>query len=118
MYIICYYDNIKEIPTWEGVNGEDAMQNRVAELCESGVCPVEEISVFNEDDEIDNKKEETAQINAVSAEEAIIRWKKYIAYLKEWADDHSDPKFEGMSPAYYNEWMGNEYAEINEDFDD
>ena len=35
-------------------------------------------------------------------------WKRYIAYLKKWADEHSDEKFKGMSPAGYDEWLENE----------
>lgn len=35
-------------------------------------------------------------------------WSKYISYLKQWADDHQDPTFAGMSPACYDEWNDNE----------
>ena len=31
-------------------------------------------------------------------------WAKYITYLKDWAEDHKDEKYEGMSPAGYAEW--------------
>ena len=35
-------------------------------------------------------------------------WQRYIAYLKEWAETHSDEAFAGMSPACYDEWLDNE----------
>lgn len=42
------------------------------------------------------------------------RWKKYIDYLKQWTDVHSDPMSEGMSPACYDEFCDNEYAYTGE----
>ena len=41
------------------------------------------------------------------------KWKKYINYLKEWIEVHSDPMSEGMSPACYDEFCDNEYAYTN-----
>ena len=35
-------------------------------------------------------------------------WQRYIAYLKEWAETHSNERFAGMSPACYDEWLDNE----------
>lgn len=32
-------------------------------------------------------------------------WKRYIAYLFAWADDHKDGVFAGMSPVCWDEWL-------------
>lgn len=32
-------------------------------------------------------------------------WFRYLLYLNTWVTDHTDPKFEGMSPAGYDEWL-------------
>jgi len=37
-----------------------------------------------------------------------LAWKWYLAYLKEWADDHEGMEFFGQSPACYQEWLDNE----------
>lgn len=42
-------------------------------------------------------------------------WARYIAYLKDWADDHADPAYAGMTPACFDEWLENEYAEEEEE---
>lgn len=31
-------------------------------------------------------------------------WERYITYLMQWAEDHKDKDFEGMSPACYDEF--------------
>lgn len=51
MYMICWSDNDLLENTWEIVSGEDAMQIRVSDLCDSGI-DVEEIMVFNMENEI------------------------------------------------------------------
>ena len=38
-------------------------------------------------------------------------WERYLAYLTQWAAEHSDTKFAGMSPACYDEWLCNEGAQ-------
>lgn len=38
-------------------------------------------------------------------------WQQYIAYLKDWAEDHSSELCKGMSPVCYDEWLDNEYTE-------
>ena len=38
-------------------------------------------------------------------------WSQYIAYLHEWANDHADSAFHGCTPACFEEWYDNEYAE-------
>ena len=35
-------------------------------------------------------------------------WKRYIAYLHEWANSHADEMCGGMSPVCYDEWYDNE----------
>ena len=37
-----------------------------------------------------------------------MEWIKYIEYLKEWAVEHKDNSFKGMSPVSYDEWRDNE----------
>lgn len=39
-------------------------------------------------------------------------WTLYIAYIIDWAINHKDTKYEGMSPACYDEWCNNEYEGI------
>lgn len=49
-FIICYTDSIGH-PVWEGVSGEDAMQERVCELVELyGLNADEDILVFDMND--------------------------------------------------------------------
>ena len=38
-------------------------------------------------------------------------WKAYIKYLKQWATDHRDGAFYGMSPECFDEWCDNEFLE-------
>ena len=45
-------------------------------------------------------------------------WEQYIRYLKEWANEHSDDCYEGMSPACYEEWLDNENEEYEDDDED
>jgi hypothetical protein len=53
MYYILYSDD-KGAPMWELVDGEDAMNIRVDELCQQyGLEPAQDISVFDSDDELD-----------------------------------------------------------------
>ena len=42
-------------------------------------------------------------------------WKGYIKYLKKWANEHSDERFYGQSPASFDEWCDMEYLEEEED---
>lgn len=35
-------------------------------------------------------------------------WYDYLDYLKNWADQHADHKFSGMSPVCYDEYLDNE----------
>lgn len=37
-------------------------------------------------------------------------WKAYIEYLKDWADDHKDGVFEGMSPVCFDEFLEMDYV--------
>lgn len=37
-----------------------------------------------------------------------IGWNNYIEYLKDWARQHEEQKFEGMSPICYGEFLDNE----------
>lgn len=41
---------------------------------------------------------------------ASKRWCAYIQFLHEWADNHSDCKFYGMTPPSFGEFMDNEYG--------
>lgn len=52
---MCYYilyTDAEEIDRWELVSGEDAMQQRVDELCRNLDCEEEEIHVFADINEI------------------------------------------------------------------
>ena len=51
MYVICYID-LKNNQKWELISGEDAMQERICELCNELNCEEDEIFVFDKDDEI------------------------------------------------------------------
>ena len=51
MYIICFYNKELGTNTWELVSGDDAMQIRVSNLCDSGL-EADEIHVFDMDDEL------------------------------------------------------------------
>lgn len=39
-------------------------------------------------------------------------WNNYIQYLKDWARQHEEQKFEGMSPVCYDEFLDNESEEL------
>ena len=38
---------------------------------------------------------------------------RYLRYLQDWIFDHTDPLFEGCSPAGFDEWRDNEDEENN-----
>ena len=38
-------------------------------------------------------------------------WGAYVAYLREWAEEHKGVGFCGMSPACFGEWLDNDLAE-------
>ena len=42
------------------------------------------------------------------------RWDAYIAYLNDWADDHSDAESYGSAPLGFDEWLEEEYEEDND----
>lgn len=50
--------------------------------------------------------------NRVFCEE---QWTSYIQYLRNWAEEHADSAYAGASPACYDEWLDNEYAEEEEE---
>lgn len=37
-----------------------------------------------------------------------IQWNHYLKYLLQWANDHSDMKYKGMSPACFDEFCDND----------
>ena len=43
------------------------------------------------------------------------RWDAYIAYLNDWADDHSDAESYGSAPLGFDEWLEEEYEEDEDD---
>ena len=51
MYVICY-TKLNGSPKWEIVDGFDEMQVRVSELCDELGCDVNDILVFDKDDEL------------------------------------------------------------------
>lgn len=53
----------------------------------------------------------TIRYDAVSSQP----WKAYCQYLKDWADSHSDPGFEGCCPSCYNEFLDGDWgSEVND----
>lgn len=48
---------------------------------------------------------------ADNLEETDSNWDNYISYLHEWAREHSDEVYAGMSPACYDEWQDCENEE-------
>lgn len=42
-------------------------------------------------------------------------WDKYIQYLKDWAEYHSDQIYAGSSPVCYDEWDNNENMQCEEE---
>ena len=42
-------------------------------------------------------------------------WQRYIAYLHEWAENHSDALYKGMTPVSFEEWCDN-LDEIDREF--
>lgn len=46
------------------------------------------------------------------------RWDAYIAYLNDWADDHSAAECYGAAPMGFDEWLEEEYDWSEEDEDD
>ena len=38
-------------------------------------------------------------------------WRRYLQYLREWSETHSEDMFYGMSPACFAEWLDWEYQE-------
>jgi len=44
-------------------------------------------------------------------DEQSIVWSKYLQYLRDWVDSHSEPGFYGTTPACFDEWRDCEYWE-------
>lgn len=44
----------------------------------------------------------------------VGHWNNYIEYLKDWANQHSEPENEGMSPACYDEFLENDLDDEEE----
>jgi len=40
-----------------------------------------------------------------------IIWSKYLQYLRDWTDSHSNTGFYGCTPACFDEWLVSEYQE-------
>lgn len=38
-------------------------------------------------------------------------WSRYLRYLVQWAIDHSEEAYGGMTPACYDEWLSDELPE-------
>ena len=53
-------------------------------------------------------------VDRTSRTDKNIVWDKYLKYLRDWADSHSEPGFQGLTPACYDEWYINEYQECDE----
>ena len=49
-------------------------------------------------------------------EQGII-WDKYLQYLRDWASSHNGPEFYGMTPACFDEWLGCEHQEADDNAD-
>lgn len=58
-----------------------------------------------------NSENKTIYISYDGAIAHVDEWEAYLNYLVNWAIDHTDPNYEGMSPASYNEWGDNEYED-------
>lgn len=43
--------------------------------------------------------------------ETTSTWENYLSYLRKWSVDHAGEEFCGCSPAGYDEYINNEYAE-------
>lgn len=54
--------------------------------------------------EADNSEE-------TDSKETDSNWDNYISYLHEWAAEHSNEAYAGMSPVCYDEWLDNECEE-------
>jgi hypothetical protein len=50
-------------------------------------------------------------LSALEDKKDMISWRNYLLYLHDWAQEHSDPLFMGISPAGYHEWLDNEDLE-------
>lgn len=44
----------------------------------------------------------------------MSNWKSYINYLHNWANEHSDEEFSGMSPVCYDEFLFNDLNSCQE----
>ena len=51
------------------------------------------------------------ETNQAVKDELGVIWDKYLQYLRDWADSHSEPGFYGTTPACFDEWFGCEYQE-------
>lgn len=44
-------------------------------------------------------------LSALEDKKDTISWRNYLLYLHDWAQEHRDPLFMGISPAGYYEWL-------------
>lgn len=86
------------------------------------------LAVIDVDDEVNNgqvidtleqKMDGDINVHLDSAvildEDSDSAHERYLRYLQDWIIDHSDPLFEGSSPAGFDEWKDNEDEENNEE---
>ena len=85
-----------------------------------GMNPKAEVSVIpprtNEYLNVMDCEEEYAHLVSLGTEELPYKkgskhWEYYITYLMQWAEDHKDSVFEGMSPACFDEFCENDIVE-------
>ena len=58
----------------------------------------------------DNFEEANFEATEVESDD-VPKWARYLQYLKEWAENHSDKAFVGCCPVCFDEWLEYEGAE-------
>lgn len=96
-FVFCVYSN----GVWNNGGANNSCGVRPVLLFDS--C----LSVSWQDDEDEDTPDE-----AVRKEKL---WDAYIAYLNDWADDHSNADCYGSAPLGFDEWMEEEYEEDEDD---
>lgn len=70
-------------------------------------------------DALEQKMDEDINVHLDSAvildEDSDSMHERYLRYLQDWIIDHYNDRFEGCSPAGFDEWKNNEDEENNEE---
>lgn len=112
-------DSVAPLPYTGGADGVWSVYSNgdYGSWIASGSCGVRPVLTFSSCLSVswqDEEPQDTPDENVMKEK----RWDAYIAYLNDWADDHSAAECYGAAPMGFDEWLEEEYDWSEEDEDD